>query len=187
MVTEKIKAAAHQAAAVLSGKAGILNTLEGEHAEVSALMERVLSASAPASSAEEHYPTIRKKLLLHARAEQDVLYSACEKRPETSTMIPNARDEHQEMERLLGELDRMPVDSQAWLEEFRRLQQTVLHHVEQEENVLFVRCKDAFEHSELRDLDDEYKDAKSLIEGKITDVPLQRRSAAAQPGQHHGP
>lgn len=185
MVTEKIKAAVHQAAAVLSGKAGILNTLEGEHAEVSALMEKVLTASNPTESAEEHYPTIRRKLLLHARAEQDVLYSACEKRPETSTMIANARNEHREMERLFGELDRMPVDSPAWLDEFRRLQQTVQQHVEQEENALFERCKEAFENSELRDLDDEYKDAKTLVEGKITDAPMQHRTATAQHG--HSP
>jgi hemerythrin superfamily protein len=183
MVTEKIKAAAQQAAAVLSGKAGILNTLEREHAEVSALMEKVLSASNPADSAEEHYPTIRKKLLLHARAEEDVLYAACEKRPETATMITNARDEHHEMERIFGELDRIPMDSQAWIEELRRLQQTVKHHVEQEENVLFARCQDAFENSELRDLDDEYKDAKTLVEGKITDAPMQRTTTTA--AQHH--
>jgi hemerythrin superfamily protein len=181
MVTEKIKAAAHQAAAVLSGKAGILNTLEREHAEVSALMEQVLSASNPASTAEEKYPTIRKKLLLHARAEQDVLYSACEKRldPETSTMISTARDDHHELERILGDLDRMPMDSQTWLEEFRRLEQTVRQHVEQEENVLFIRCQDAFENSELRTLDDEYTYAKSMVEGQITDAPLQRSTAAA--------
>jgi len=36
MVTEKITAAAKQVASILSGKAGILNTLEREHAEVSA-------------------------------------------------------------------------------------------------------------------------------------------------------
>ena len=181
MVTEKIKAAAHQVGAILSGKAGILNTLEREHAEVSALMQKVLSATDAPSKAEEHYPAIRKKLLMHARAEQDVLYAACEKRAVTASMIPTSLGEHAELERMLGELDRLPVDSQAWLEEFRRLEQTVRHHVEQEENILFERCQEAFEGSELRDLDSEYDDAKALVEDKITDAPMMRSRTAAHP------
>lgn len=179
MVTEKIKAAAHQVAAILSGKAGILNTLEREHAEASALMQKVLSASDPAAKAEEHFPTIRRKLLLHARAEQDVLYAACEKRPQTSSMIPTSLGEHAELERMIGELDHLPVDSQAWLDEFRRLEQTVRHHVEQEENLLFERCQDAFENHELRELDREYEDAKTLVEAKLTEAPMTRRSSSA--------
>jgi hemerythrin superfamily protein len=181
MVTEKIKAVAHQLAAMLSGKAGILNTLEREHAEVSALMQKVLSSNDPATTAEEHYPAIRKKLVVHARAEQDVLYTACEKRAETASMISTSIGEHAELERLLGQLDRLPVDSQAWLEEFRRLEQTVRHHVEQEENLLFDRCQDAFDNQELRQLDKEYDDAKSLVENELTDAPMQRRSSSAHP------
>ena len=181
MVTEKIKAAAHQVAAILSGKAGILNTLEREHAEVSALMQKVLSSNDPAGTAEQHYPTIRRNLLLHARAEQDVLYSACEKRAQTSSMIPTSVGEHAELERLIGELDHLSVDSPVWLEEFRRLEQIVRHHVEQEENLLFERCQDAFDNDELRQLDKEYDDAKSLVEGKLTDAPMQRRTASAHP------
>ena len=181
MVTEKIKAAAHQVAAILSGKAGILNTLEREHAEVSALMQKVLSASDTAATAEEHYPTIRKKLLMHARAEQDVLYSACEKRAETASMITTAIGEHAELERVLSELDHLPVDSQQWMEEFRRLEQSVRHHVEQEENLLFERCQEAFDNSELRELDREYGEAKTLAESRITDAPVQRRTSSAHP------
>lgn len=181
MVTEKIKAAAHQVAAVLSGKAGILNTLEGEHAEVSALMQKVLSANNPTSSAEKHYPTIRRQLLMHARAEQEVLYKACEKRAETSTMISSSIGEHAEVERLLGELDRIPVDSRAWMEEFRRLEQNVRNHVEQEENLLFERCQDAFENDELRELDREYDDAKKRAEARLPNVPLKRSTSASHP------
>jgi hemerythrin superfamily protein len=181
MVTEKIKAAAHQVAAVLSGKAGILNTLEREHAEVTALMHKVLSASNPTSSAEKHYPTIRRQLLIHARAEQEVLYTACEKRPEVSTMIPSSIGEHAEVERLLGELDRTPVDSRAWMEEFRRLEQNVRHHVEQEENLLFERCQDAFENDQLRALDREYEAARKRVEDRLPNVPLKSSSSASHP------
>jgi hemerythrin superfamily protein len=184
MVTEKIKAAAHQVAAMLSGKAGILNTLEREHAEVSALMQKVLSSNDPISTAEEHYPAIRKKLLVHARAEQDVLYTACEKRAETASMISTSIGEHAQLERLIGQLDHLPVDSQAFLEEFRRLEQSVRHHVEQEENLLFDRCQEAFEGNELRDLDREYDDAKTLVEGRLTDAPMMRRTTSAHPPTH---
>ena len=144
-------------------------------------MQKVLSAKDPADTAEEHYPSIRKKLLMHARAEQDVLYTACEKRAQTSSMIPTSLGEHAELERMISELDHLSVDSQAWLDEFRRLEQTVRHHVEQEENLLFERCQEAFENHELRELGREYDDAKTLVEGKLTAAPMMRRSASAHP------
>jgi hemerythrin superfamily protein len=144
-------------------------------------MQKVLSANDPITTAEEHYPAIRKKLLVHARAEQAVLYTACEKRAETASMISTSIGEHAELERLIGQLDSLPVDSQAFLEEFRRLEQTVRHHVEQEENLLFDRCQEAFEGTDLRDLEREYDDAKTLIEDELTDAPMMRRTASVHP------
>lgn len=180
MVTEKIKGVAKQAGAMLEGRAGILNTLEREHGEVSALMEKVLSASSTAKGAEQHYADIRHKLLLHVRAEQDVLYTACEKRPQTAAVLGNARQEHQQIEQLLQELDTAPVDSPQWEERFRELEQTVQQHVEEEEDVLFAECESAFEDSELRDLDREYKQAKERHEQQITEVSVQRGSESGR-------
>lgn len=185
MGTEKIKAAAHQVAAILSGKAGILNTLEREHAEVSALMHKVLSAKDPVAVAEDLYTTIRQQLLVHAHAEQDVLYRACEKRAYISSMMPTSRDEHAQLEQLLGQLDSLPVDAPAWMDQFRRLEQTVRHHVEQEENILFERCQDVFENHELRDLDREYDDAKTLAEGLLASAPTLHRTTPAYPPTLH--
>lgn len=181
MVTEKIKAAAKQAVSALSGKAGILNTLEGEHAEVVSLMEKILSASSTAKAAENHYPTMRRKLLLHLRSEQDVLYPACEARPMTASAIANSRAEHQAVEKVVQELDRTPADSVRWQEQFRHLHQLVTDHVREEENVLFVQCEDAFENHELRELDRTYDDAKTRHLAAITDVAVMRSSGTQAP------
>lgn len=171
---EKIKATATKIGATLKGDVGILKTLEGEHTEVSTLMDDILSSDSPESEAEKHYPTLRKKLLMHARAEQRVLYSACERFDDTAEMIPDSRAEHQEIEQLLGELDSMPVDAPAWMERFSILQKTVAEHVEDEETVLFPRCKDDFESDQLRELDDDYKHAKDEIEATIGDISMHR-------------
>lgn len=172
---EKIKSAAKKVSAAMRGDAGILNTLEGEHAEVSTLMEEVLSSDTPAKAAEKHYPTIRKKLLLHTRAEQRVLYAACEDHEDTAEMIPDSKAEHQEIEDILQELDTMSLDAPAWIERFEVLQRTVAQHVADEENDLFPLCKDAFESSRLRDLDDAYTEAKREIEPQIGE-PLRPRT-----------
>ncbi|HUH05026.1 MAG TPA: hemerythrin domain-containing protein [Kofleriaceae bacterium] len=171
---EKIKGFARKIGATFEGEVGILRTLAGEHAEVSTLMDDILSSDSPESKAEKHYPTIRKKLLLHLRAEQHVLYSACERFDETGEMIQDSRAEHREIEQLLGELDSMPVDAPAWMERFSILQRSVAEHVEDEEMVLFPRCKHQFESDQLRELDDDYKAAKDELEDTVGDISMHR-------------
>lgn len=177
MVTEKIKGAAKQVGSALKGRAGILNTLAKEHGEVSALMDKVLSASSMAKEAEDQYPKIRRKLLLHARAEQDVLYTECEKRPETAQALGDAREEHQEIEQLIEQLDATDVGTSQWQELFRELDQVVQQHVEEEESRVFEACEDAFEDHELRDMDRRFEDAKSRYEQSIGDVSVRRGPA----------
>lgn len=169
-----IKKVGKQVGAALGGDAGILNTLEGEHTEVSTLMNAVISSDSPVAAAEKHYPTIRKKLLLHTQAEQQVLYTACERYPETAEMIPDSRAEHQEIEEIIGELDSMAVDAPAWMERFEALQQTVTEHIEDEEAVLFERCKKHFQKDELRELDDQFESTKQDLAPIIGEVSMYR-------------
>lgn len=174
MGIEKITGKAKQAASAVSGKWGILNRLESEHSEVAALMDTVLDASSHVEAAQEHYPTIRKKLLVHTNAEAQVFYTACEDHDELADLIPTSRSEHDEIERTLETLDRTPYDAPAWLEEFETLQQIFEQHVEDEEENLFEQAKETFDASELRDLDDDYVDAKDVLEDEIEELPAGR-------------
>jgi hemerythrin superfamily protein len=174
MGTEKIAKTAKRAASAMSGKWGILNRLEAEHAEVSALMGKVLEASSQVQAAQKHYPTIRKNLLLHASAEEQVFYTACEAREELeiSDLIPSSRAEHDEIERIIGELDATPMDSPHWIEQFKSLQRAVQEHVADEEDRLFERAKEAFEASALRDLDEQYVSTKDQLELSLAELPI---------------
>ncbi|MCX4240302.1 hemerythrin domain-containing protein [Paraliomyxa miuraensis] len=182
MVIEKIKAAAKQAASALSGRAGILNTLEGEHAEVTALLDEILSASSITKAADDHYAAMRRKLLIHLRAEQEVLYPACEARPKTAVAVAGSRSEHQAVEDVVQELDRTSMDSPRWREQLQQLRQLVQAHVREEEDVLFAQCEEAFESRELRDLDRAYDEAKDRHHATISDA-----GVSHGPGARHIP
>lgn len=154
------------------GKAGILSRLEREHTEIASLMDDVLSAQHTGPAAREHYPAIRKRLLVHLRAEERVFYPACERDPDTAELVGDARSDHDEMESLLDELDRIAPDAPAWLERFESLREVVESHVEDEEEAIFERCRDAFDTTELRELDDEYAEMAELLRDEIPDLPL---------------
>lgn len=183
MVTEKIRAAAKKAASALSGKAGVLNTLEGEHAEIASLLRKILTASSTAKAAEDHYPTLRRRLLLHLRAEQEVVYPACEARPATAALIVGSREQHAAIEQVVQELDLAPADTAEWKEQLRRLHELFHAHVDEEENVLFVQCEEAFERRELRQLDRTYEDARQRHEQAMIDVSVKR----SEPARPHAP
>lgn len=167
MGTEKMKAAAKKMGSALKGRPGILNTLEGEHGEVSSLMNQILSDPDDIESRRETYPTVREKLLVHARCEDLEFYSACREYEETSSLTASATADHEEVERLVSELDAMAIDAPAWIDTFEQLQREVESHVEIEETELFPRCQDVFDSSQLREMDDAYKARKEEVEAEI--------------------
>ena len=167
MATRRSKKAKGNVTA-LKANPGILNTLESEHEEISAIMNQILTSTDGEGRA-DNYRELRKQLLLHAQAEQQVFYARCEEIAETVELVREGLSEHEDMERLIETLDGLPVDAPAWLETVRELADIVEAHVEEEEGELFPICKDVMDRRELRDLDDAYDELKMDLETEIAE------------------
>jgi len=165
-VLSKLAGKARQAKAALSGDAGVLNTLEGEHAEVAMLMKAVLEEGHDDHDPEaiecrrELFHTIRVQLLSHAKAEEQELYGVLELRPVTRDRATHNSIEHREIEHLIRRLDHMSESDLGWMPTFASLQMKVEAHVADEEGKLFEECKLVLTKSELREIDDRYKSAR---------------------------
>jgi hemerythrin superfamily protein len=172
--TETIAKAAgkmKQAGAALSGEAGILNTLAGEHEEVSQLMTSLLAVE-PEDTIEQRtqlFPVIRENLLAHARAEQEALYATLRSFPSAEDLIQSSIVEHGEIDSLLAELDTIGMTASTWQVTFARLVEVVQHHVAEEESVLFPRALELLSTDRLRELDSDYKLLKQQHKAEIAD------------------
>lgn len=184
---------AKQAQAKLSGEHGILNTLAREHGEVSALLNLIhveRKRGAHASDAEvlprvRLLTTLSIELLAHARAEEEVFYSALERFPDAAARLQHSRDEHNSMELALQELLSLEYSSDRWLEAYEGLMDTVEHHVEEEENEIFALANRHLAKKELKELDERFQEVRGeqreKLEGRSFSLHDQGRSEQHAP------
>jgi len=179
-ILSRLAGLAKQAGAALGGDAGVLNTLEGEHAELSMLMRACLEEGHDDHDPEalvcrrELYQKIRILLLAHSRAEEQELYGVLELRPSTHAQAAHQVLEHRELEHLVRRLDHMNEGELGWMPTFATLQMKVEAHVRAEEAVLFAAAKQVLSDHELREIDDRYQAAKrrheQVLEGEAAPV-----------------
>ncbi len=169
----KLAGMAKMAKAALSGDAGILNTLAGEHAEVALLMTAVVEDCASENDTaclearRELYGRVRAALVSHAQAEEAELYAVLQAHLPTRDRAAHSVLEHREIEHLLRRLDGLPVADLHWLPVFTTLQMRVEAHVTQEETVLFEEAKRVLDNRTLREIDDRYQATKKRIEAGL--------------------
>jgi hypothetical protein len=159
----KVKGAASKVGAALSGKIGVLSTLEGEHAQVASLMDDVIESNNP-SKQRELFQQIRQDLLMHAQGEEQGLYTEARAHDSTRTFADRAVQDHMQMKHLIASLDALTVGSPEWMRKFEELKASVDRHVDFEENQFFAAVKDVFGADALRDLDGRYKALRKRIE-----------------------
>ena len=141
---------------------GILQDLHNYHTEVAALLERI-SNSENAANRGALFKEMSTKLLAHAKAEQEVLYSRMKNSPneESRQFALEGTSEHglieQQVQKLSGMDDPM---SDAWAAELKVLEDLIDHHVEEEEDTGFGCARDDFETDELEAMRDEFQRRK---------------------------
>lgn len=153
-----IKGAAKQAKTALKGQTGIFDTLAKEHGLVSSLMNQVREGDV--ETRRQLFPKIRAELISHAHAEEEEFYSVLLGYEETREIALHSMDEHEEIERLVDEIDSVEVESEAWMRAFEQMRERVEQHVQEEENELFPLARDALERAELAELDDRFMHEK---------------------------
>ncbi len=161
--TAKVKATASKVGAALTGKVGVLSTLEGEHTKVSSLIDDVIDAKHP-EKRRELYQDIRQNLMIHMQGEEQGLYTECRAHDSTRGLADRAIQDHMQIKQILATLDGMTMGSPEWSSRVDELERSVDRHVDFEENQMFPAVKDALGADALRDLDGRYKAHRKRIE-----------------------
>lgn len=186
MAVEKMRGSLKKLLAALRGEAGILNALIGEHEEVLTLMRRVSAKHGTKNAGDmrrDLYPAIRRALVLHAHAEQAVLYPACREERLLRPLVEHAWDEHAEIERALRELDHLAIDASQWGRRFEVLEGKVERHVHEEEETLFPKALEVFSSDALRDLDERYHLVKERLANSVEQLLYPTIGQGPAPGQ----
>lgn len=144
----------------------ILSLIETDHREVEDLFEQ-LEENAGSKKAEKIFSQIFSELSLHAHAEELVFYPAMQEYEKTKKYIEEAESEHNAVKILLEQMKSLKPSDSEFEVKFKHLKESVLHHVEEEENEIFEAVRECFDEQALVVLGKEFEQAKAKWEDDV--------------------
>jgi hemerythrin superfamily protein len=144
----------------VTGLVGVFRLLAQQHAEVTALLERVRGSD---DQRAELWPTIRRELVSHERSEVRELYPVLRAMRATRELADHHDDEARELEQLILHLDATELTSRTWGTLFDHLADTVIEHAKEEESQIFPAAQEALGEARAKELEDKLLRAKMQI------------------------
>jgi hemerythrin superfamily protein len=140
--------------------------LKDDHQKVKRLFKQIAGTDDPAKR-QALFDQIDTELEIHAHIEETIFYPVLENYEELKDMVEDAWDEHAQLKALLGELEKLDIQSETFAEELTALIETVEHHVEEEEDELFPAVREIIAASMLEDLAKQLAAAKGRPQGHV--------------------
>jgi hemerythrin superfamily protein len=105
-----------------------------------------------ADKREKLFATLQKELTIHALAEEKLFYRKSAKERDTREITLEAIEEHKVMKHLLKELASNQKGTEQWAAKLSVLMENTDHHVKEEEENLFKKCKKVFSKEEAEEI-----------------------------------
>jgi hemerythrin-like domain-containing protein len=144
----------------------IYSHLHREHEKAASLFQRISELSGDEESRTRLFEHLRQDLLVHARAEEKVFYTAL-KQKALRDEAQDGVEEHAEIEELLEAVHAMATHDEDWSARFNELRELVQHHVSEEESEFFAAARQVFSEEEAQQMAKEM-DAAERREKKLS-------------------
>ena len=95
---------------------------------------------------------IRDALVAHETIEEEIFYPALKEHPKAKDIVLEGYEEHGVVDILLGELVTLAVDDERWGAKAQVMIENIEHHIDEEEDDMFVKARQVFSRSELGEL-----------------------------------
>jgi DUF438 domain-containing protein len=96
--------------------------------------------------------TLTAELNLHELIEEKVLYPALESHGQARDIVLEGYQEHHVADVLLKELHELAKDDEQWGAKFKVLKESIEHHIQEEERIMFPTARGVLDRDELRAL-----------------------------------
>lgn len=103
---------------------------------------------------------LRQEYLVLQKAEEETLYDVLEDEKKTADLVHELEDENETIDGLLDKLDKTPDTDSGWFQNFSKLENLMVRHIEKEEKKLLPRSKKLLDSAELEDIEEELVEAK---------------------------
>ncbi len=140
-----------------------ITLLKTDHKTVAGIFEKLEETTERAEKTrEELFTKLKQELDVHAHIEETIFYPVLKKSDETRDITMEGIQEHHVVKVLLRELDAMDVGSETWTAKLKVLKENVEHHVEEEEEDMFVKAREVLSKEQLEELGAQMEQEKKL-------------------------
>ncbi|HWQ47494.1 MAG TPA: hemerythrin domain-containing protein [Methanosarcina sp.] len=142
----------------------IYDILKAEHKQVSDLIQQAIR-----DGSKETFFKVKAKTDPHLLGEEKFFYPVLEQKEDLRELVDHAYEEHEEIKSISSELESMDVGSSNWTSKIKELDESVSHHVEEEENKVFPAAQKALSEDKAQQIAQQYLDfSKSFKQQKPT-------------------
>ncbi len=97
----------------------------------------------------------------HANAEEQTFYATLIEHPEAQEKARHSISEHKEAADLIEKLATDDMSSPGWLQNFKKLKEELEHHMEEEENEVFVKAREVISDETATQLVSDFEERKA--------------------------
>lgn len=115
----------------------IFEALRKDHDTQRTLIDLVCKTSGDSEGRNELFAQLRDAVERHAKAEERFFYVPLMQHDATQERARHSVAEHQEVDELIAELADTDFSSPGWLATARKLQERLIHHLDEEEHEVF--------------------------------------------------
>ena len=134
----------------------VIKLLRNDHRRALSLIELIENDSDEAASRTrvKLFDELKAALSLHAKVEERIFYPALEKFDETRGLVNEFYSEHQEADRILAKMESRKNGSLsgAWQNQLHELKRSIEHHINEEENRLFLQAEKLLDKERLSEM-----------------------------------
>lgn len=140
----------------------IYQALTKDHNELKPLLDRLVAMSQVNSDTKTTLQAINDALIPHSRAEESVFYNALRETEEGKGILTHSYREHMAAEVMLRTLQGLEIFNTEWEMLARKLRESLLHHIEEEEGEIFARAREVFMEDEAEQMGAAFLRAKEI-------------------------
>jgi iron-sulfur cluster repair protein YtfE (RIC family) len=130
-----------------------LDLLKRDHDKVKTLLRELEPTTQRAEKTRrELFARLKSELTVHEIVEEEIFYPTLRQHPRAREIVLEGYEEHDVVDRLMGELDELPVDHERWGPKAKVMIESIEHHIEEEEGEMFEKARQILDRDEREEL-----------------------------------
>lgn len=130
------------------------------------LLKDIAATSGDSPERERLFETLKEEVTAHANAEEQSLYAILIENPKSQEQARHSIHEHNEADEYIDELKDTDMSSPGWIATFKKLKESLEHHMDEEEDEVFNMAKDVISQEKAIELTDKFN-ARKAQEKKV--------------------